>query len=66
MENRESNKHILVSLIAGILCGILVAPLWNYIMPYIFDVQKISVLQGFALYVLSNILIKNRYYTNKE
>ena len=46
--------YILFLAIAGIttmLC-------WNYVMPYLFSLPKISIFQGYALIILSELMIK--------
>ena len=45
--------HLLLRIAAG---GILVTLLWNWLMPSLFALKEISLLQGFGILLLSKIL----------
>lgn len=51
------------------ICALMAYPtkwLWNYVMPYLFNVPEISVLQALALVVLANILFGKSSSSSKK
>ena len=51
----------------GMLSGLLVMMLWNWLMPMIFGLTEITYLEGWGLCILCGLLFKsNNYNNNKE
>lgn len=57
---------ILVSLIVIVICTWPVQLLWNWLMPLIFGLPKITLVQAFGVMFLSNILFKNNKVEKKN
>lgn len=57
---------ILVLIVFVIIEGWFVAYLWNWLMPTIFGLTKITVKQGIGIFVLCNILFKSTGYNSSK
>lgn len=57
---------IVVAFILGLFAAFPVMWLWNFVMPAVFGLTKITFWQAFALYVLSNMLFKSAARTSKD
>lgn len=57
---------ILISLIVIVICTWPVQLLWNWLMPLIFGLPKITLVQAFGVMFLSNILFKNNKVEKKN
>lgn len=57
---------IVVVLIIGLIAAFPVMWLWNFVMPAVFGLTRITFWQAFALYVLSNMLFKSASRSSKD
>lgn len=57
---------ILVLIVFVIIEGWFVTCLWNWLMPTIFGLTKITVKQGIGIFVLCNILFKSTGYNSSK
>ena len=57
---------IVVVLILGLIAAFPVMWLWNFVMPAVFGLTRITFWQAFALYVLSNLLFKSASRSSKD
>lgn len=48
-----------VNLIISIICAIPVMLIWNWLMPLIFNLTKLTIIQAWGLALLCSILFKN-------
>ncbi len=49
----------LIAVFMGILVGFPIMWLWNWLMPVVFGLPKITFLQAWGMFVLSNLLLKS-------
>ncbi len=53
-------------LVLVVLCSLPVMWLWNWLMPVIFGLGKISLMQAFGILLLSTILFKSNVISNNK
>ena len=62
--NKHDGLQIFILFIVGLICGLLlVFPimwLWNYLMPMVFGLPKLTYWQTYGLYVLINLFVPAR------
>lgn len=53
----EIITNILFLVVSYVACGVIICILWNFVVPSVFGLPEINLLQSIALYVLIAILI---------
>jgi hypothetical protein len=55
-----------IIVLLALLTGWITMLCWNYTLPYLFGVKEITYLQGFALNILSGMLLKSTQTNNNK